>query len=61
LPFLLTFLEIVDNIKPKFDGFVKSPTAALSFIFRHCSVLQDRLIPQDSQALHLALFTVPSK
>jgi len=44
----------------KLDGFVKRPTAALRFIFRHCGVLFVRLIPQDSQALHLELFTLPS-
>jgi hypothetical protein len=34
-----------------FDGFVKSPSAAYFYV---------RLIPQDSRALHLELFTVPS-
>jgi hypothetical protein len=42
------------------DGFVKSPSAALRFIFRHCDVLSVRLIPQDLRALHLELSTVPS-
>jgi hypothetical protein len=42
------------------DGFVKSPSAALRFILRHCDVRQVRLIPQYSRALHLELFTVPS-
>jgi hypothetical protein len=42
------------------DGFVKSSSAALRFIFRHSDVLQVRLIPKDSRALHLKLFTVPS-
>jgi hypothetical protein len=42
------------------DGFVKSPSAALRFIFRHCGVLLCTLIPQDSRALHLELLTVPS-
>jgi len=42
------------------DGPVKSPTAALRFIFRRCDVLYVRLTPQDSQALHSALFTKPS-
>jgi hypothetical protein len=42
------------------DGFVKSPSAALRFIFRHCDVPYVRLIPQASRALHLELFTVPS-
>jgi len=45
----------------KHDGFVKSPTAALCFIFLHCGVLYVRLIPQDLQALHLELFTLPSE
>jgi hypothetical protein len=31
----------------KIDGLVKSPTSALRFILRHCSVLKVRLIPQD--------------
>jgi hypothetical protein len=35
----------------RFDGPVKSPSAAYFYV---------RLIPQDSRALHLALFTVPS-
>ena len=43
------------------DGFVKSPSAALRFIFRHCDVPHVRLIPQDSRALHLELFTVPCR
>jgi hypothetical protein len=44
---------------PAIDGTVKSPSAALRFIFRHCDVRKVRLIPQDSRALHLELFTVP--
>jgi hypothetical protein len=44
----------------KIDGFVKSPSAALRFIFSHCSVRQVRLIPKASRALHLEYFTVPS-
>jgi hypothetical protein len=43
----------------KNDGFAKSPSAVLRFIFRHCDVLKVRLIPQDSRFLHLELFTVP--
>jgi len=43
-----------------FDGFVKSPSAALRFIFRHCDPPEADLIPQDLRALHLELFTVPS-
>jgi len=42
------------------DDFVKSPSAALRFVFRHCDVQQVRLVPQDSRALHLELFTVSS-
>jgi hypothetical protein len=38
-----------------FDGFVKSPSAALRFIFHHADVLS----PQDLRVLHLELFTVP--
>ena len=34
----------------KIDGFVKSPTSALRYILRHCSVLKVRLIPQDLRA-----------
>jgi len=48
----------------RYDGFVKSPSAALRFIFRHCSV---RLCtPQTSRFARLVppvageLFTVPS-
>jgi hypothetical protein len=43
------------------DGFVKSPTSALRYILRHCSVLKVRLIPQDLSALNLDLFTKPSE
>jgi len=28
------------------DGFVKSPSAAFRFMFRHCDVLKVRLIPK---------------
>jgi hypothetical protein len=42
------------------NGFEKSPSAALHFVFRHCDVRQVRLIPQDLRALHLELFAVPS-
>jgi hypothetical protein len=35
----------------KIDGFVKSPTSALRYILRHCSVPDVRLIPQDLRAL----------
>ncbi|MCX5908356.1 MAG: hypothetical protein NTY64_14520 [Deltaproteobacteria bacterium] len=37
----------------KIDGFVKSPSAALRCILRHCGV-------QPLRALHLELFTLPS-
>jgi len=44
-----------------FDGFVKSPSAALRCILRHCGVPKKvRLIPQDLRALHMELFTKPS-
>ncbi|MBU1399305.1 MAG: hypothetical protein KKH85_10530, partial [Proteobacteria bacterium] len=43
------------------DGFVKSHSAVLHFIFRHCSVRKVRFIPQDSCALHNELFTLPSE
>jgi hypothetical protein len=36
----------------KFDGFVKSPTAALRFIFRHCGVLVS--MPHSSRFASLA-------
>jgi hypothetical protein len=42
------------------DGFAKSPSAALRFIFRRCDVPKVRLTPQDLRALHLELFTLPS-
>ena len=45
----------------KIDGLVKSPTSALRFILRHCSVLKVRLIPQDLRALNLDLLTKPSE
>jgi len=35
------------------DGKVKSPSAVLCFISRHCDVLLVRLFPQDSHALHM--------
>jgi len=67
------FPELAFGELPKCDGFVKSPSAvrhahgpeqsrraALRFIFSHCGVLVVRLIPKDSRALHLELFTVPS-
>jgi hypothetical protein len=42
------------------DGFVKSPSAALRFIFDTAAYYYVRLVPQDSRALHPELFTVPS-
>jgi hypothetical protein len=42
------------------NGFVKSPSAALRFIFRRCDVPHVRLTPQDLRALHLELFTLPT-
>jgi hypothetical protein len=44
----------------KNDGFLKSPSASLRFIFSPCGVRQVRLIPNASRALHLEHFTVPS-
>ena len=52
----------------KIDGFVKSPSAALRFIFRHSDVRLStphssilRLTAwEEARALHLELFTVPS-
>jgi hypothetical protein len=38
--------HIAENVKIKFDGFVKSPDAALRFILCHCGVRIVRLIPQ---------------
>jgi len=45
----------------KLDGFVKSPTAALRFIFRHCGVPVSR--PHSSRFASLAFgaFTLPSQ
>ena len=45
----------------KVNGFVKSHSAVLRFILRHCGVLHVRLIPQNLHALHNELFTLPSK
>jgi hypothetical protein len=41
------------------NGFVKSHSAVLRFILRHCGVLYVRLIPQNLRALHNELFTLP--
>ena len=43
-----------------YDEFEKSSTSALRFILRHSDVLIVRLIPQDSRALNLKLFSNPS-
>ena len=56
----LLILLIIILLNRKTDGFVKSPSAALHFIFSHSDVLLVRLIPKDSCALQLELFTVPS-
>ncbi|MCX5908115.1 MAG: hypothetical protein NTY64_13280 [Deltaproteobacteria bacterium] len=45
---------------PNYDGFVKSPSAALRFTFVAAAYPQVRLTPQVSRALHLELFTKPS-
>ena len=42
-------------------GLVKSPYAALHFIFRYCGLRKVRLIPQDLCALPLEHFTKPHK
>jgi len=42
------------------DGFVKSPSAALRFIFVVAAHLKVRLTSQVLRALHLELFTEPS-
>jgi hypothetical protein len=52
--------HIAENVKIKFDGFVKSPDAALRCILRHCGVCIVRLIPQYLRALPADLFTKPS-
>jgi hypothetical protein len=44
-----------------FDGFVKSPHAALRRILRHCSVPQVRFIPCGFARLACELFTKPSE
>ncbi len=57
-------LELSRSIHLNPDGFIKSPSAALRFIFRHCSVL--RYTPHSSRFERLVppvageLFTVPS-
>jgi hypothetical protein len=43
-----------------FDGFVKSPSAALRFNFVVAAYLYVRFTPQFLRALHLELFTKPS-
>ncbi|MCX5911989.1 MAG: hypothetical protein NTV04_08665, partial [Deltaproteobacteria bacterium] len=43
-----------------FDGFVKSPSAALRFNFVVAAYLYVRFTPQFLRALHLELFTNPS-
>jgi len=57
-----SFARSKDKLRSKFkvDNFVKSPSAALRFILSHCGVRQVRLIPSDSRALHLELFTLLS-
>jgi len=47
--------------KVKFDGFVKSPSAALRFTFVVAAYQQVRFTPQDWRALHMELFTLPSQ
>jgi len=47
-------------VKMFYDGFVKSPDAALRCILRHCGVRQVRLIPQDWRALSANIFMKPS-
>ncbi len=42
------------------DGFVKSPTAALRFIFRHCGVLASTPHSSRFTSLAFGLFTLPS-
>ncbi len=46
--------------KAKFDGLVKSPSAALRFNFVVAAHLYVRLTPQFLRALQLELFTKPS-
>jgi hypothetical protein len=43
-----------------FDGFAKSPCAALRSSFVTAAYFYVRLIPKLSQALHLELFALPS-
>ena len=53
--------ETKHSCQGKLDGFSKSPSAALRFIFRHCGVLLcTPHSSRHSRALHLKLFTVPS-
>ena len=62
LPFIEDSKRMLQGhgINVKFDGFVKSPYAALRCILRHCGVQIVRLIPQNLRALPMALFTKPS-
>jgi hypothetical protein len=44
-----------------FDGFVKSPSAALRFTFVVAAYRQVHFPPQLLRALHMELFTLPSQ
>jgi hypothetical protein len=47
--------------KATFDGFVKSPSAALRFTLVVAAYRQVRFTPQVLRAWHLELFTLPSQ
>ena len=51
---------VVEKERINFDDLVKSPYAALRFILRTATYAQVRLIPQDSRAFPLELFTLSS-
>jgi hypothetical protein len=60
--FLFGLMKVVFYVNDlNIDGFVKSPSAVLRFIFSQSTYLYVRLIPKDSHALHLELFTLSPK
>jgi hypothetical protein len=52
---------MVDHQSTRFDGFVKSPHAALRRILRHCSAPQVRFIPCGFARLACEHLTKPSE
>jgi len=55
------FSGILFSSLMNYDGFVKSPSAALRFTFVVAAYLVVRLSPQLLRALHMELFTLPSQ